>query len=71
MNDRPDATMTRSLPKSVLLGALLACTPPPVAAAQEASEVLARKLIEVRGQVDELQNELNLKREEHKNRMAF
>jgi hypothetical protein len=39
--------------------------------AQQGTEVLARQLVEIRGQVDELQSELNLKREEHKNRMAF
>jgi len=39
--------------------------------AQDAAETLATRLIEMRGQVDELQNELNLKREEHKNRMAY
>lgn len=39
--------------------------------AQDATEALANRLIEMRGQVDELQNELNLKREEHKNRMAY
>ncbi len=39
--------------------------------AQQTSEVLAKRLIQMRGQVDELQSELNLKREEHKNRMAY
>lgn len=39
--------------------------------AQEVADTLANRLIEMRGQVDELQNDLNLKREEHKNRMAY
>jgi len=43
----------------------------PVLQAQDATEALASRLIQMRGQVDELQSELNLKREEHKNRMAY
>ena len=39
--------------------------------AQDATEALANRLIQMRGQVDELQSELNLKREEHKNRMTY
>jgi len=39
--------------------------------AQDALETLADRLVNMRGQVDEMQNELNLKREEHKNRMAY
>jgi hypothetical protein len=38
---------------------------------QDATETLANRLIQLRGQVDELQAELNLKREEHKNRMTY
>ncbi len=38
---------------------------------QEASENLANRLVQMRGQVDELQTELALSRDEHKNRMAF
>jgi len=41
------------------------------AAGQEASESLANRLVQMRGQVDELQTELALSRDEHKNRMAF
>jgi len=40
-------------------------------AQDEALENLADRLVRMRGQVDELQNELNIKREEHKNRMAY
>lgn len=40
-------------------------------AGQEASESLANRLVQMRGQVDELQTELALSRDEHKNRMAF
>ena len=39
--------------------------------AQDATEALAHRLIQMRGQVDELQSELNLRREEHKNRMSY
>ncbi len=39
--------------------------------ADEASENLASRLVQMRGQVDELQSELSLSRDEHKNRMAF
>lgn len=38
---------------------------------QDATDELANRLIQMRGQVDELQSELNLKREEHKNRMSY
>jgi hypothetical protein len=38
---------------------------------QDATDTLANRLIQMRGQVDQLQNELNLKREEHKNRMTY
>ena len=34
-------------------------------------EALANRLIQMRGKVDELQSELNIKREEHRNRMAY
>jgi hypothetical protein len=40
------------------------------AQAQDSLETLADRLIQMRGQVDELQSELNIEREEHKNRMA-
>ena len=39
--------------------------------AQEDFSSLADRLIEMRGDVDALQSELNLQREEHKNRMAY
>ena len=38
---------------------------------QDPTEALAERLVQMRGQVDELQSELNLKREEHKNRMTY
>ena len=38
---------------------------------QDPTEALAARLIEMRGQDDELQSELNLRREEHKNRMSY
>jgi hypothetical protein len=38
---------------------------------QDATDSLTTRLIQMRGQVDQLQNELNLKREEHKNRMTY
>jgi len=55
--------------KFVLVAACLLAAP--VLHAQDATEALANRLIQMRGQVDELQSELNLKREEHKNRMAY
>lgn len=49
---------------------LLACVAT-TAHAQEDFNELANRLIEMRGEVDALQSELNLRREEHKNRMAY
>lgn len=40
-------------------------------AADDAVENLASRLVQMRGQVDELQTELALSRDEHRNRMAF
>ncbi len=62
--------ITRFL-RTVIFSAALTGMLPDSAPAQDASEELARRLVEIRGQVDELQNDLNLSREEHKNRMAF
>ena len=42
-----------------------------VANAQESPDTLAERLVLLRGQVDELQSELNISREEHKNRMVY
>jgi len=53
----------------VLLAPLLLL--PALAMAQDATEALTTRLIEMRGQVDQLQSDLNLKREEHKNRMTY
>ena len=61
--------MTRLSIVVISLAALL--TLPPAARAQDAAETLAGRLIEMRGQVDRLQTELNLKREEHKSRMSY
>ncbi|MEJ8568425.1 DUF3450 family protein [Elongatibacter sediminis] len=67
--------MTRSYRHSILACALLTAGGHSAAIAQDvgedASTELARRLIEIRGHVEELQAELNLRREEHKNRMAF
>ncbi len=41
-----------------------------IVSAQE-TDGLAERLISLRGEVDELQSELNVRREEHKNRMAY
>ncbi len=41
------------------------------AVAQETTDTLAQRLINLRGQVDDLQNELDTRREEHKNKMAY
>ena len=48
-------------------GALMVMT----ASAQESQETLAERLVNLRGQVDELQSELDIRREEHKNRMVY
>lgn len=55
--------------KFVLVAACLLAAP--TLYSQDATDALANRLIQMRGQVDELQSELNLKREEHKNRMAY
>jgi hypothetical protein len=41
------------------------------AVTQDPTEALTSRLIRMRGEVDQLQNELNLKRDEHKNRMTY
>jgi len=41
------------------------------ATAQESQKTLAERLVNLRGQVDELQSELDIRREEHKNRMVY
>lgn len=46
-------------------------TAPLTTRAQEDISSLANRLIEMRGEVDTLQSELNVQREEHKNRMAY
>ena len=61
--------MNRSHIILILLAVLLAL--PPRVYAQDATDTLAARLIEMRGQVDRLQTDLNLQREEHKNRMAY
>jgi hypothetical protein len=38
---------------------------------QDSTEALTNRLIQMRGQVDQLQTELNLQRDEHKNRMTY
>ena len=48
-------------------GALMVMT----ASAQESQQTLAERLVNLRGQVDELQSELDIRREEHKNRMVY
>jgi hypothetical protein len=39
--------------------------------AQDVPETLASRLVALRGQVDELQSDLEIRREEHKNRMVY
>jgi hypothetical protein len=60
-----------SLMACILLLSGTALLAPVSFAADEASENLANRLVQMRGQVDELQSELSLSRDEHKNRMAF
>ena len=50
------------------LGSLIFAT---MAGAQQSPDTLAERLINLRGQVDELQSELGIRREEHKNRMVY
>lgn len=58
----------RSLRKLLpLCGALVVMT----ANAQQSPQTLAERLVSLRGQVDELQSELDIRREEHKNRMVY
>ena len=57
-------TLRYLLPLSGLLIALSA-------SAQQSPDSLAERLISLRGQVDELQSELDIKREEHKNKMVY
>jgi len=54
---------------TLIIGAVVMA--PNQAIAQQATEDLASRLVQMRGQVDELQTELALSRDEHKNRMAF
>lgn len=54
-----------------LLAALAAMTAVLPLYAQQAPDSLTERLITLRGQVDELQSELSLRREEHKNRMVY
>jgi hypothetical protein len=61
--------MNHTIPKLALVSACFLFLPD--ARAQDATEELTERLIQMRGQVDELQSELNLKREEHKNRMTY
>jgi hypothetical protein len=61
--------MNHSIPKLALVSACFLFLSE--AKAQDATEELTKRLIQMRGQVDELQSELNLKREEHKNRMTY
>jgi len=58
-----------ALPATLLMSCLIAA--PIMVQAQDDYNSLADRLIEMRGEVDSLQSELNLQREEHKNRMAY
>ncbi len=62
--------MTKTLIGGICM-AVLFFTMDPASAADDPLETLANRLIQMRGQVDELQSELNIKREEHRNRMAY
>lgn len=55
-------------PKWIVALAIAAIAGPAVA---QQNDTLAERLITLRGQVDELQSELDVRREEHKNRMAY
>ncbi len=62
--------MTKTLLSSLCMAVVL-FAPNAALAADDALETLANRLIQMRGKVDELQSELNIKREEHRNRMAY
>jgi len=62
--------MMKHAPYRNLLLTLLSLAAPTLSA-QDATDTLTARLVEMRGQVDQLQSELNLKREEHKNRMTY
>jgi len=60
--------------RTTLWVTLLTCSliaTPILVQAQDSDSSLSARLIEMRGEVDSLQSELNLQREEHKNRMAY
>ena len=62
----------RKTPRTVAcVVALIMSLSSQVAFSQEELAPLADRLIEMRGEVDSLQSELNVQREEHKNRMAY
>lgn len=73
--DRSYATASRArhvLPVITLIAFMIApLSWPTIGMAQEDFASLADRLIEMRGDVDSLQSELNVRREEHKNRMAY
>lgn len=56
---------------SLLGGFILHCAATSSALAQQSPEPMAERLIQLRGQVDDLQSELDIRREEHKNRMVY
>ena len=62
--------MTKTLLSSLCMAVVL-FAPNAALPADDALETLANRLIQMRGKVDELQSELNIKREEHRNRMAY
>jgi hypothetical protein len=63
-------TLNRCFIACTMLAGMAALTSS-VTWADDASDNLASRLVQMRGQVDELQSELSLSRDEHKNRMAF
>ena len=67
---QPPGRSVRRISLALLCFALLLVSQM-AAHAQDPTQTLADRLIQMRGQVDELQSELNLKREEYKNRMSY
>lgn len=67
MNSWLDEQMKPSTRLWPVLGGLVAVT----AYAQAPVDSLAERLIELRGQLDQLQSEFEFRREEHKNRMVY
>lgn len=71
LQHEPIAKTTMKRLISLTLWLVLAVTAVAADQPAPAPDPLAERLVKLRGQVDQLQSELDLRREEHKNRMAY